>query len=292
MKKSILVTGTNSGFGKLIVDTLAKDGHQIFATMRNINGKNADAAAYFTTLAKEENLDIHVIDMDISEDHSVAEAIKQVFATTDNLDVVVNNAGFAYVGINEAFSSSDVADTFNGNIIGPMRVNNAVLPVMRRQQNGLLVQITSASAHNHLPFMSVYSAAKSAMDIIAEGYNLELKKLGVDSCMIEPGGFPTEGMSKARNPQNVTMTNEYGVVAEVMQKYFSEMEERSAKYPEQDPQVIADAVKALIDTPQGQRPLRQVVGDVMTEQAKKINQFAEPLQTEFFKKWGVSELLD
>lgn len=230
--------------------------------------------------------------MDIGDDSSVLQGMEEILGKTSKLDVVVNNAGFAYVGINEAFTSADAMDTFNGNIVGAMRVNNAALPAMRQAGEGLLIHITSASAHNHLPFMSVYSGAKAAMDVIAEGYHLELNKLGINSCIIEPGAFPTEGMGNVREPGHNGIVAEYGPVAATMENFFSGMGDIVAQYPEQNPQDIADAVKQLVDQESGQRPLRQVVGGVMSEHAKKINEFSEPLQRDFYGHWGVGALIN
>src|SRR5689334_20841602 len=104
MAQTILVTGSNRGFGRLIVETLARQGYLVFAGMRAVTGKNAPAAAALRALAQREQLAVQIVDVDITDDASVEQAIAFVIKTSGRLDVVVNNAGFAYVGPLEAFT--------------------------------------------------------------------------------------------------------------------------------------------------------------------------------------------
>ena len=102
MKKSILITGTNSGFGNLMVKTLAKDGHTVFATMRGVDGKNKKDAEELTSWAKEHKYDVHVLEMDVTDEKSVNAAVNKAAHTAGKIDVVVNNAGLGVMGILEA----------------------------------------------------------------------------------------------------------------------------------------------------------------------------------------------
>lgn len=143
MDKTILVTGSSSGFGRLMVETLARQGYAVFAGMRAPAGKNAPAADEIRALAQREHLSAHVVEMDVTDDASVEQAIESIVGITGRLDVVVNNAGIAYSGPLEAFTIDQIQDQFDTNVFSVLRVNRAVLPHMRRQGSGLLLQIGS-----------------------------------------------------------------------------------------------------------------------------------------------------
>ena len=139
MAQTILVTGSTSGFGRLTVETLARRGYRVFAGMRAAAGKNAPAAEELRALAQQEQLALHLVEIDVTDDASVERAIKAIIETTGRLDVVVNNAGVAYSGPLEAFTLEQVRQQFETNVFSVLRVNRAVLPQMRKQGSGLLL---------------------------------------------------------------------------------------------------------------------------------------------------------
>jgi NAD(P)-dependent dehydrogenase (short-subunit alcohol dehydrogenase family) len=128
MAESVLVTGSNSGFGRLIVETLARQGYIVYAGMRATSGRNAPAAEELRTLADREQLALHIVELDVTDDASVEQAITSVLAHTGRLEVVVNNAGVAYVGPLEAYTPEQVRQQFETNVFGVLRVNRAALP--------------------------------------------------------------------------------------------------------------------------------------------------------------------
>src|SRR6266498_2353191 len=138
-----LVTGCSSGFGELIAKTLATDGHHVYATMRGVQSRNATAADTLRHWAREQDLTLDVLELDVTDDASVQTAVARVLASADGIDVVVNNAGASAIGPLEAFSIEQMASLLDLNVLGPMRVNQAVLPTMRARQSGLIVWITS-----------------------------------------------------------------------------------------------------------------------------------------------------
>src|SRR5712675_2072752 len=162
MEQTILVTGSTSGFGRLTVETLARQGYRVFAGMRAVAGKNAPAAEELRALAEREQLALHIIEIDITDDASVEQAIASLVGITGRLDVVVNNAGVSYSGPLEAFALEQVQQQFNTNVFGVLRVNRAALPHMRRQGSGLLLQIGSIVGRLALPFQGLYGASKFA----------------------------------------------------------------------------------------------------------------------------------
>src|SRR5260221_12111639 len=143
MAQTILVTGSAGGFGRLMVETLSRQGYIVFAGMRAVAGKNAPAAEELRILAEREHLALHIVEIDVTDDASVEQAIASIVRITGRLDVVVNNAGIADIGPLEAFTLKQVQQQFDTNVFGVLRVNRAALPHMRRQGSGLLLQIGS-----------------------------------------------------------------------------------------------------------------------------------------------------
>src|SRR3989441_10639905 len=188
MEQTILVTGSTSGFGRLTVETLARQGYRVFAGMRAAAGKNAPAAEELRALAQREQLTLHLVEIDVTDDASVEQAIKAIIGATDRLDVVVNNAGVSYSGPLEAFTLEQVQQQFATNV---SRVNRAVLPQMRKQGSGLLLQIGSIAGRLAFPFLGLYGATKFALEGLTESYRYELAPLGIDAAILEPGTFPT-----------------------------------------------------------------------------------------------------
>ncbi len=164
MAQTILVTGSTSGFGRLMVETLARQGYIVFAGMRAVAGKNAPAAEELRVLAEREHLALHIVEIDITDDASVEQAIASLVGITGRLDVVVNNAGIAYSGPLEAFTLKQVQQQFDTNVFGVLRVNRAALPHMRRLGSGLLLQIGSIAGRLALPFQGLYAATKFALE--------------------------------------------------------------------------------------------------------------------------------
>ncbi len=181
MAQTILVTGSNSGFGRLTVETLARQGYRVFAGMRAVEGRNAPAAADLRTLAEREQLALQIVELDITSDASVEQAIKSIVDSTGHLDVVVNNAGVAYTGPLEAFTLEQVRQQFETNVFGMLRVNRAALPQMRKQGSGLLLQIGSLAGRVAIPFQGLYGATKFALEGLTESYRDELAPFGIDA---------------------------------------------------------------------------------------------------------------
>src|SRR5713226_7262167 len=128
-RQTILVTGGNSGFGRLIVETLARQGAHVFVGMRDPGGKNAQAATELRALAEQEHLALDIVSLDVTDDTSVQQAIDYVVQKSGRLDVVVNNAGVSYTGPIETFSIAQVQQQFETNVFGVWRVNHAALPL-------------------------------------------------------------------------------------------------------------------------------------------------------------------
>jgi len=264
MEQTILVTRSTSGFGRLTVETLARQGYRVFAGMRAAAGKNAPAAEALRALAQREALALQTIEIDVTDDASVERAIAEIIETIGRLDVVVNNAGVSYSGPLEAFTLEQVRQQFEANVFSVLRVNRAVLPQMRKQGSGLLLQIGSIAGRLGMPFLGLYGATKFALEGLTESYHYELAPFGIDAAILEPGTFPT---TISANRQVAADAERLALYQAAMNAFTAPFyaENRSATPP--DPQEVADAIAQVIAQPAGKRPLRTVVATVAQRQA-------------------------
>ena len=264
MEQTILVTGSTSGFGRLTVETLARQGYRVFAGMRAAAGKNAPAAEALRALAQREALALQTIEIDVTDDASVERAIAEIIETIGRLDVVVNNAGVSYSGPLEAFTLEQVRQQFEANVFSVLRVNRAVLPQMRKQGSGLLLQIGSIAGRLGMPYLGLYGATKFALEGLTESYHYELAPFGIDAAILEPGTFPT---TISANRQVAADAERLALYQAAMNAFTAPFyaENRSATPP--DPQEVADAIAQVIAQPAGKRPLRTVVATVAQRQA-------------------------
>ena len=264
MEQTILVTGSTSGFGRLTVETLARQGYRVFAGMRAAAGKNAPAAEELRALAQRERLALQIVEIDVTDDASVKRAIAVIIETTGRLDVVVNNAGVSYSGPLEAFTLEQVRQQFEINVFSVLRVNRAVLPQMREQGSGLLLQVGSIVGRLGMPFLGLYGATKFALEGLTESYRYELAPFGIDAAILEPGTFPT---TISANRQVAADAERFALYQAGLDAFTAPFyaENRSATPP--DPQEVADAIAHVIAQPAGKRPLRTVVATVAQGQA-------------------------
>lgn len=198
--KKILITGCSSGFGYDAAKYLASKGHHVFATMRNVNGKNADAANQLRQYASEHGCQIEVHEMDVTSDESVNQAVSQI----PEVDVLINNAGSGFGGPVEAFESQQVIDQLDLNIVGTVRTAKAVLPGMRKRKSGLIIQVSSTAGRGAFPGFGIYHASKWGLEGMSEAMRYELAPHGIDVVIVEPGPFSTNffgNMVSASDPE-------------------------------------------------------------------------------------------
>jgi NAD(P)-dependent dehydrogenase (short-subunit alcohol dehydrogenase family) len=261
-----LVTGCSSGFGELIAKTLVAAGHQVYATMREAGGRNAAAAARMGSYGAE------VVELDVTSDESVRAAM-DVILPAGPIDVAVNNAGASAMGPLEAFSVDQMAALLNLNALGPMRVNKAVLPGMRAQRSGLIVWITSTLGRVLPGRGGLYPASKWAAEGLAESLHHQVAPFGIEVVILEPGSFPTPATFKSMPAEDADVVAAYAALSNGPVR----SPDRGNR-PEPNPQEVADAVLALVNTPPGKRPLRLVVGPVFTDGVAEYNQTYERLR--------------
>lgn len=177
MKKVVLVTGGSSGIGKSIGDFLQQNGYVVYGTSRN---PNQVLDSVFPLVA-----------MDVRKTDSVNKAIKEVISLAGRLDIVINNAGVGITGPLEEIPTEEIKNNFDTNLFGPIEVIKAVLPHMRSQKYGLIINVTSIAGYMGLPYRSVYSASKAALEILTEAVRMEVKPYNIQITNIAPGDFAT-----------------------------------------------------------------------------------------------------
>lgn len=256
--KTIVITGSSSGFGYLTAKALAARGHDVVATMRATMTRNNAIKVELESFAKQGGFNLQVVDMDVTDDASVSYAIESIGKSHGKIDVLLNNAGVMNVGITEAYSSSELQAQFEINMFGPARMIRAVLPAMRAQKSGLIVSVTSLAGRVVFPFFGAYSASKFALEALAETYRYELSGFGIDSVIVEPGAFPSGLLTKSPAPDNKAITAAYGDLGnapEAMKAGFQSMYDSAEPPRALD---VAEAIVKLIEQT-GKRPLRTVV---------------------------------
>lgn len=282
MTKTILVTGASSGFGRLICETLAGAGHRVVASMRDTGGKNRDHARKL----RENGLD--VVDLDVTDTGSVDAAVAEVLDRFGGIDVLVNNAGVASAGVSEAFTDRQVASLFDVNVTGVHRVTRAVLPAMRAQGAGLVVNIGSILGRVTFPFFGLYGASKFAVEALTDSYRYELSQLGIDVSLIQPSAYPTQMYASAAQPEDAARADSYGEIGAIPGAMFEQFMTMLSGSDAPNPQDIADAVLDLVGKPAGARPARVVVGASFGADA--VNDATAPVQAETVKALGLGHL--
>ena len=282
--KHILITGCSTGFGHMAAKHLAKKGHHVYASMRNVNGKNADKASALSDYSNKNNLDIDIIDLDVTSDESVNNAISNI----SEIDVLINNAGRGYGGPIESFSSDQFIAQLDLNIVGTFRVAKAVLPKMRAQQNGLIIQISSIAGRCCSPGFGIYHASKWGVEGLSESMRYELAPLGIDVVMVQPGPFATDFFNTIIPSEDEELAQAYKHVGEFSEGFSNKvMAAFEDKHAPTDPMLVVQAFDDLIDMPHGTRPIRTMVGMDFGLQA--INDVTEPIRQNLL---GVFEITD
>ena len=284
-KKVILITGTNSGFGWLAANSCAASGHKVYATMRDTKGRNADKAKALTQQAN-----IEVVDVDVTDGKSVTDAVAMIIKKEGRLDVVVNNAGVYATGIAETFTEEDLDKAMDVNVKGPWRTIRAALPQMRKQGKGLIINISSVAGRFSFPFQMVYNSSKFALEGLTEGLHYEVRPLGVDVVLIQPGAFPTEIFGKTIAGSDTAVIAGYGDLAKVPEQIGAGVVQMfEAVKP--NSQLVADAVVQLIDAPTGERPLRTVVDPATGNFTEIANKGVEEQYGNFLTAFGMQAML-
>ncbi|MCZ6593716.1 MAG: SDR family oxidoreductase [Bacteroidetes bacterium] len=280
--KKILITGCSSGFGYISAKYFAEKGQHVYATMRNINGKNATPATELSDFANSNDLKLEVIEMDVTSDESVNSAVAQI----PEVDVLINNAGMGFGGPIEAFSSAQCLAQLDLNIVGTLRVAKAVLPGMRSRSSGLIIQVSSIAGRGAFPGFGVYHASKWGLEGLSEAMRYELAPLGIDVVIVEPGPFSTNFFGNMIPATSDDIASAYKHVGEFFdgfgQQVQSMFEDENAPT---DPMIVVKIFEDLINAPAGSRPLRTIAGLDFGFQA--LNDAVEPIRKASLESMGL-----
>ncbi|MGY0392143.1 SDR family oxidoreductase [Bizionia sp. KMM 8389] len=177
MSKVVLITGGSSGIGKSVGCYLSDKGFQVFGTSRSPE--------------KYTNSPFPIIGLDVTKPESITEAVKLVIEKAGRLDILVNNAGAGITGPIEEIPDAEIKRNFDTNFFGPIHVMKAVLPQMRKQKGGLIINVTSIAGYMGLPYRGIYSASKGALELVTEAFRMEVKAFNIQITNVAPGDFAT-----------------------------------------------------------------------------------------------------
>lgn len=287
MKKTVLITGASGGFGARTVKSLLKQGHSVVATMRGVSSKNKTMA---TNLA---NLGAKIIELDVTSDESVNQAVQNAIREVGSIDVVINNAGVGVLGQQEAFTSEDFKKLFDVNVIGVQRVIRAVAPHFRENKSGTIINVSSLLGRITIPYYGPYNASKWALEALSENYRTELSQFGIDVCIVEPGGFPTTFIDNLMKPSDKARNESYQIVEPSPEAFLHNFEQALASNPAQDPQNVAEAIVGLVQSNQGERKFRTIVDKMgMGDHIEGYNDGLNQITQGIYGAFGIEHLLN
>ena len=228
MSKVVLITGGSSGIGKSIGEFLTNKGFIVYGTSRNPENYSASK--------------ISLIALDVTNNTSIKSAVKQVIDKEGRLDVLINNAGAGITGPLEEIPEVEIKRNFDTNLFGPINVIKAVLPQMRKQNSGLIVNVTSIAGYMGLPYRGVYSASKGALELITEAFRMELKDFNIKMVNLAPGDFATNiaaGRYHAPVIKDSAYEQKYGSVLKAIDEDVNKGN---------DPELAASTIYKIINT--------------------------------------------
>ncbi|MAZ73365.1 MAG: short-chain dehydrogenase/reductase [Flavobacteriaceae bacterium] len=229
MPKVIFITGASSGIGKAIGLHLHEKGYTVFGTSRN-------------PLKYKDTIPFSLLKLDVTKPETITEAVSEILAKAGKLDVLVNNAGVGITGPIEETPTDEIRNAFETNFYGPLHLIKAVLPQMRKQHNGHIINVTSIAGYMGLPYRGIYSATKAALEITTEAYRMETRQFGIKMTNIAPGDFATNiasGRYHAPVLDGSPYKDAYGATLEMMNTHVD---------AGNDPSDMAKAVQKIIET--------------------------------------------
>ena len=241
----ILITGSNSGFGKLAALSLARKGHHVVATMRNLS-KGQD----LLDLAEKEQLSLETKQLDVTNPESIASCIEH----PEEIDVLINNAGFEVQAAIEQIDDELMLQQLETNVFGPLRTMRAVIPAWSSRGSGVIVNVSSIAGRVASPYSGAYSASKYALEALSEAAHFEVSQLGIRIHLIEPGRFQTGFFDNIIRPESWTGSPQ----EQRAQEFRESLTSLDGNGERPDPQLVADAIVDAATNPSA--PFRKLVG--------------------------------
>ena len=282
--KTILITGASSGFGKRLTEQLSATAqYNIVATMRNVNSSNKAAKKELEKLPN-----VEVLELDVTSEKEVKAVTELVLRKHQSIDVLINNAGVFGGGLLEAHSIEQVQNLFDVNVYAPLRLMKAILPFMRNQNDGLIINLSSMLGFFSIPLNSVYCASKFALEALVTGSYAELIQKGVENILVEPGSFPTELYQKSGIKADLQeVTKSYEGMAEQMTEYANNAVYGAVQKHNPAPIAVVNKIIGLIEMEKGTRPMRNPIDQISGEAfAQKVADDISVLAQTQMKAYG------
>lgn len=200
MQKVVLITGCSSGFGYGMALKFAKSGYRTFASVRDLT---SSGSRDLQKIQKEKKFPLEVIRIDVCDDTSIKKAVSYITKKTGTIDILINNAGYGYLGPIEEAPIEDIKALYETNVLGTVRMVQEVVPLMRKHSSGLIINFSSINGIVPFPLFSIYSSTKYAIETLTEGLRFELKHFGIDVTMVEPGSYLTKFSQNRKQPKNL-----------------------------------------------------------------------------------------
>lgn len=253
--KVVLITGSGSGFGYLTALRFAKEGWTTYATVRSINTSGSGELVSKT----KEFPNLRVIQMDVTKQDEIDNAVEHIIRESNHIDVLVNNAGYGYVSPVETFSIEEMKEQHDVNIYGFVRMIKAVAPHMRKEKSGLIINISSINGLVPFPLYGVYSSSKFAMETLSEAFDFELRPFGIKTFLVEPGSFTTDFSTNVHKSAGA----ENSVYKDLM-NFIDNFHKSQGNIPKNlkwlfSPERVANKIYEIGSTP-GYRSFRNVIG--------------------------------
>ena len=272
-EKVAVVTGSSSGIGFETSLLLSRNGVYTYATMRNLN-----KSQQINDVAEKENLPLKVLQLDVTDDKSVKDAIRQVKDESSRIDVLINNAGYDVMGAVEDISIEEFKSQFETNLFGVIRVTKEVLPIMRNQRAGNIINISSVGGKIGIPLNSAYISSKFALEGLSESMRYELEQFGIDVILIEPGVVKSnffENADVANNNTNNTISAYSQLTQNLYEGFEPLLKSNSSSLPSDVAKIIYKAIES------NNREVRYLVG----KDAISIINTRQKLSDKEFENW-------
>ncbi|MGI9531324.1 SDR family oxidoreductase [Lutimonas sp.] len=240
MTQVVFITGASSGIGGITATYLSEQGFKVYGTSRKPG---------------QEDINFEMVKLDVLDSSSIEEAVNYILKKEGRIDVLINNAGMGITGAIEETPIEEMRKVFDTNFFGTLEVSQAVIPHMRSQKSGLIINVTSIAGYMGLPFRGIYSATKGSLEIASEAMSIETKRFGIKVVNIAPGDFATN-IASGRYHTPVYKDSPY---AEVYQRNLDLMDAHVDSG--QDPLLMAQRIKKVIETPNPK--LHYKVGEFM-----------------------------
>lgn len=266
MAQVYLISGASTGFGALIARALSKQGHTVYAGMYSHDGNTKPHEDELHQFAKDNKVDLRAVTLDLLSQDSVDSATSHVIETSGKIDAVIHNAGHMSYGPSESFTAEQYLRLYDVNVVGCQRLNQAVLPHMRKARSGHVIWIASSSTYGGKgPMLGPYFAAKAAQDSLAQSYAHELTPWGIETTIVSPGVFTsgTQHFQDAAKPGLPAVVEDYEAGPT---KGLGELTMKGTMVlppPDADPGVVADTLVELAAIPRGKKPFRMFADPAM-----------------------------